>query len=586
MLEILFDILKFLFSFTVCKYSMNKTLSRFFRRKSISETELKKDYPVYSDESDFTDDERRHHEWQRHLNRDLDDDMEGVDKGEEDRQWEYESDYNFSVGSSVSIIDAYRESKYRAEPKMYSDRDLERCIEARMKDEFSTDALRRYSLNPNPDVRGKDRDRPANRGNTRGESPRQKQNFKPVETGKGSVRRESSDRHDDWDTNGKRKVRKQVKQRRRARDVSPDVSDDDSNKYKVNISMDELNNIIKKNISSVVKTIVTATSKKTKMTLDESFSTETETIFSGSSSHSTDIPAGLLQKQIKAQLDSDKLRGIIRNAVAQEAQDHRRNSVHPNMTVPRINEIPPSPCTSHRTTEYLPTTGHPNPHSQQYATQQQPPPPPQHSPAPSPTPYQHPLPTATVVPPPPPPPPPPPIQAQPPQVTFNIPLDQNPNLLHPSFPNRRTSLLPGLGNFPGNQPRLFDELGLQTYDPVDDLSPSQLARLRNRRHTLANLADDGLDSGMDKLEQFSNALKLLDKTLKREDSTEAKQSEGKTDEQENKPPEQVATTAASPGRTVVKTTCIFYTDVFVFNIYDTETVGKSLTISKVKKANN
>ena len=523
---------------------MNKTLSRFFRRKSVSETELKKDYPTHSDDSDHIGDERRCHKWQRNLNSDK---LVTAGNMEPEHKWDYESEYNYSVGSSVSIIDAYKENKHYLERKLYSDRDLERCIEARMRDEFSNEALRRYSLNPGLDGRGQDRDRDrsggymaphiGDRGNDQDDSGRPRHGYNYKESGpSGTVRRESSDRHTAWDTMGKKKVRKQYKQRKRARDLSPDVSDDDAGKYNVNISMDELNNIIKRNVTSVVKTIVSATSSKkpAKMPLDDSFSTETETIFSGSSSHSTDIPVGLLQKQIKAQLDVDKLRGIIKTAVAKEAHEHRRHSLHPNITVPTINEIPTSPCTSHRNVDCPPppmyhTPAPPVPqHTSQFQPQpppapqhtsqfqQQPPPLPHHSAPPAPS-YQTAIQHTGMGPPPAPPPPPLPPQ----QVTFNLPLDANPTFLHSSLANRRSSLMSGLGGLSDNPNRFADEYGLHALD-MDELSQAQMARFRNRRHTLANLADTGMDTGMDKLEQFSNALKLLDKTLKRDDSTENK----------------------------------------------------------------
>lgn len=142
-------------------------------------------------------------------------------------------------------------------------------------------------------------------------------------------RRESSDREssDHWiDTISKKKVRKQLKQRKRAKNISSDDSDVESvemksTKYTVSITMNDLHDIIKKNVTSAVKTIVSTNTKEksTKQMLSpaESFSTESETIFSGSSSHSTDANlGGLLQKQIKAQLDKDKLKGLKRTSVA------------------------------------------------------------------------------------------------------------------------------------------------------------------------------------------------------------------------------------------------------------------------------
>lgn len=531
---------------------MSKALGRFFRRKSVTETELRKDYPTYSDDSDVSDGDRKCQEWQRHLKyKDQSMAMDTPPDDEVDQQWEYESEYNYSVGSSVSITDAYREKKYQLEPKMYTDRDLERCIDAHMREEFNVEAKRRYSLRPGSVGRGNERERLSfhvldpPRFVESGESsrPRQKENG----AGLGSVRRDSNDRYASMGAGGKKKVRKQWKQRKRARDLSPDVSDDDG-KYTVNISMDELNHIIKKNVNSAVKTIVTATSKK-KSSLDESFSTETETIFSGSSSHSTDIPVGLLQKQIKAQLDSDKLRGIIKNAIAKEASEHRRQSGLPQMTVPTINEIPPTPCTTHRVSECAPQQyNQPAQQQQQYAAQgtslPQPPVTTQ------PQQYQAPVVTPPVIPPAP---PPPPIPPTPQQVTFNLP-PMDGNSLYP-YPNRRASLMPGMGNFPANHNRLVDELGLDPYDPLDELNQSQLARLRNRRNTLATLSNDGLNNGIDKLEQFSNALKLLDKTLKREDSSESKTNENKSetvsDKTESKPQEQTPTAGPTTGKKCV-----------------------------------
>ena len=117
-----------------------------------------------------------------------------------------------------------------------------------------------------------------------------------------------------------------MKQRKRAEHISPDESDVESvelksPKYTVNLTMDDIRDIIKKNVSSAVKIIVSKNTKdettKRCISPNESFSTESKTIFSGSSSQSTETQlGGLLQKQMNAQLDKAEISGQRRASIA------------------------------------------------------------------------------------------------------------------------------------------------------------------------------------------------------------------------------------------------------------------------------
>ena len=84
--------------------------------------------------------------------------------------------------------------------------------------------------------------------------------------------------------------------------------------------MDEIRDLIKKNVSSAVKTIADKNMKektgKRCISPIESFSTESETIFSGSSQSTDTQLGGLLQKQMNAQLDKNKLSGQRRASFA------------------------------------------------------------------------------------------------------------------------------------------------------------------------------------------------------------------------------------------------------------------------------
>lgn len=550
-------------------------MKRFFRRKSNAEVELQKDFPTYSDQDDFTDDERRRREWQENLNRrDTAAEVEHY-TNIRDENWDYESEYNYSVGSESSIVDAFRENRYLQSPRIYSDQDLERQIEHAMRKDFgkAVDWRRRQSSFPSsedsrqsPFQLCEDRRKgsyPSSMFERRGSLPaqdylngeenrdlkergRRKSVFRrgddkweqfdsgerpqlsPVtervrqfelKLGKKRAshtpvsqlmslprRRESSDNNTLWKSSGKKKVRKQVWQRKRARDVSPDLSDeDDAKKYYVNLTMDDLNELIKKNIDSAVKTIATekSTSKK-HLSPSDSFSTESETIFSGSSSHSTDIPSGLLKKQIKAQLDTDKLRGIIKNAVAKEASNVLQKSVNVSTTpvIPQINEIPATPT----------QTMAPSPYSCHYRAQQQ------HS-----VPHyvnSSPMPTSHI----PPAPPAPPLPA--PTAAFNIPSGRASDIaMHSQY---ETLNLANSGHRSHSNHNSFDnfensftcnnsqEKNFSNYHTHRGISQAALNRLQTRRHTLAALdtPSDIASLAGDKMEQFSNVLELLNKTIK------------------------------------------------------------------------
>lgn len=525
---------------------MKKTWGRFFRRRSNIETELQKDYPTNSDSDDFTNDEQRRQEWQRHMNQQVlhANDVHSntnEEEGEGDVNWEYESEYNYSISSGSSIIDAYKEQKYREPHILYSESDLERRIEHAMRYEFHAgdDVRQKYNSYQSSEGRrhsiypqGEDRRDRFNSGNRQlspvGERIRQfekvhgkRRTGNEQQTAKFSnlpMRQESKDTYGAIRNSvGKKKVRKQLKQRRRAGDVSSEFSDEGDQKYAVNLTMDDLNNLIKKNINSAVKRMASEKPKSRKyLSPCESFSTETETIFSNSSSHSSEIPAGLLQKQIKAQLDKDKLKGIIKHAVAKEASDVLHKSLNvstrlPTTCIPKINEIPPSPAPS-----YLHNFGTPQQHGMsQYQ--------PQCSMAQSHIPA---------------PPPPPPLPTLPPSVTFSIPGSNHnngmPMYTHgdtlPHTTGRRHSLAPAFANFNsfnhdqfGNISPMPPEQNINPYTTDNALNQAHLNRMQNRRHTLSAL-DEGGD--IDKMEQFSNALKLLDKTIKQaENSNETKSKE-------------------------------------------------------------
>jgi hypothetical protein len=298
-----------------------------------------------------------------------------------------------------------------------------------------------------------------------------------------------------------------MKQRRRAREMYSDVSDDDEDRrFSVNLTMDDLNDIIKKNVNSAMKSLTSEQSKR-RLSRSDSFSTETETFFSGSSSHSTELPNGLLQKQIKAQLDKDKLRGIIKKAVVQEANGVLQKSLNgsaPAQMIPIINEIPPSPQIYH--CHY----GNQQQHAQHTTPQ---------FPSPAHMPSTH-IPPA---------PPPPPVTGPSAGVSFNVsrsphfPLSSRDESLGvPQHQMRRNSVAQGsFGNF-------YDDHFGTMQVPKDEFYnrfAGSNNRLQNRRHTLATLdlpLHDGSSLVGEGMDNFSKALQLLDKTIKQAEQNSTK----------------------------------------------------------------
>lgn len=506
-----------------------KNFGKLFRRKSLTEQELQKDYPTNSDTNDDTDEDTRRRVWQKNLNRRESDRMDDFSDIMEDGRWEYESDYDYSIQSESTIIDAYKEPRYANDPKLYSDRDLEHRIEQAMRNEIldreeqqmprrqSDDKKDRFrSLSPvNETVRKFEQ----NLTKRRSIVAARPQHCRPDRKG-------SSDSNDKISSAyKKKKQRKQHKQRRRAREVNSDLSDEgDGMKYAVNLTMDDLNDLIKKNVTSAVKSIVSKSKSQRAISPSESFSTETETIFSGSSSHSKDIPTGLLAKQIKTQLDTDKLKGIIKKTVAKETNDALQMSINAQN---RVSIAPTLPDFQH------------NAHLNTYITHAQ------MMPA-SPHVTSH-IPQA-------PPLPPPMVSSHIPQVTVTLP---DGNTTHHNLSNRRHSLAPNLTNNSVYSQDNYQNISLiQRNSPaspfMDDavLQPGAMDRLRNRRHTLAAIGStsdlsaigDGLDN---KIEQFGIALKLLDKRIQQADDSK-KSVEDKSCSSENKsetkPPVQKVTT--------------------------------------------
>ena len=356
-----------------------------FRQRPCDETRLRDDYPS---DSEFTDDEERRREWQRHLNRratiatcteavtNFGIGSENVDNAVDD-QWEYESEYNVSFRSDSSIIDAFQESRYNGnEFKPYNPAVIDKIspldhpgyvVESERHIQFKE---KRPSYFHSPTERKKDESFPRSRDRALRNDPKSVVRERITEFERGSnkrrdsvhphlkaanrqtIRRESSERDladQMTETTMKRKVRKQIKQRKRAKDISADESDVESvelksSKYAVNLTMEDLHDIIKKNVSSAVKTIVStnAKDKKIKRAISPvgSFSTESETIFSGSSSQSTDANlGGLLHKQIKAQLDRDKLKGLRKASLP---VSNLQIKEHEPVIIPNSNPVRPS----------------------------------------------------------------------------------------------------------------------------------------------------------------------------------------------------------------------------------------------------
>ena len=342
------------------KHSWN-AIRNHFRHRTGDEEQLHNDYPTDTG-SEFTDDEERRREWQNHTiaagtvtdnahwNEDRDNMMND--------QWEYESEFSVTFPSESSIIDAYKENNhdeyvnksyvpppFLQSPMPKNDQPYTRQLR-RPGHEVHDENIhrRRMSLQPSfyrnrtnsisgsinrspqcyPKAVVKDRVNHFERGNgKRRDSVHPQLHMMEM----GATRRESSEiEYDDkWeDKTTKKKIKKQIKQRKRAKNLTPNDSDAESSetestKYTVKMTMKDLNNIIKKNISSAVKDIASVKYQEARREESpvDSFSTESETIFSGSSSHSTDASlGGLLQKQMKAQLDRDGLKGIRRASVA------------------------------------------------------------------------------------------------------------------------------------------------------------------------------------------------------------------------------------------------------------------------------
>ena len=526
-----------------------KSWGRFFRRRSQATTALKEDYPTYS-ESDVTDDETRRREWENHLNRSATaastaahlDDL---------NNWDVQSEYDFTFPSESSIIEAYQEGKYDKNPR--DDDEFEKVLKDAVSYERKYSGERnggggiRFSLHPNDVERN-----PTKAQQMPAQSLRVRERIRDLEERQKAKRRASCaaqanlvdkihdrnrnvDRYATWnDMGAKRKVKKNAKFRKRANahEIPFDGSDEDS-KYTVNLTMEDLNSIIKKNINSAVKTIISATTKVDKSNLrpvspTDSFSTETETIFSGSSNQSSELQPGILHKQISWQLDADRLKGARRKSHAaglmqstldtgqHPIHDSRRHSLGPHQ-IPRIDEIPASPNMSPRPDSKL---------LYLHQTQQQ------HV-QPISQPSQLPITT-------PPPPPPPPVPSQlptaQPQVTFNLTPQPTgfPGIASP-MQFQQNPVFPGsaLSNFRPTTD--FDDPYNQ---PLSD--QSNFANRYKRRHTLASLDTEGLlattESALDaKVEQLNNVLNFLDKNIrqtesdvKQSDSAENSKSNGET----------------------------------------------------------
>ena len=103
-----------------------------FRRQTIEEAHLQDDYPTISD-SDFTDDEERQREWQRHLNRRATIATEGMTNFGGDGgvgpdvydnrlndKWDCVSEYSVSFPSDSSINDAFKEEQYEIQANRHN----------------------------------------------------------------------------------------------------------------------------------------------------------------------------------------------------------------------------------------------------------------------------------------------------------------------------------------------------------------------------------------------------------------------------------------------------------------------------------
>ena len=553
------------------KHSWN-TIRNHFRHRTGDEEQLNNDYPTDTG-SEFTDDEERRREWQNHLNR-----RATIAAGivTDNAHWnedhdnmmndlsEYESEFSVTFPSKSSIIDAFKENNhdeyvnrpYASPPFLQvqipkTDQPYTRQLR-RPEHEVHDENIHRRRMSLQPSVYS-NRDYSSSRNINR--SPQcypkavVKDRVNHFERGAGkrrdsvhpqlhmmeigATRRESSEiEHDNkWkDKTTKKKIEKQTKQRKRAKNLTPNDSDAESSetestKYTVKMTMKDLNNIIKKNISSAVKDIASVKYQEAKREESpvDSFSTESETIFSGSSSHSTDASlGGLLKKQMKAQLDRDGLKGIRRASVA-----------FGNLQLP---EPQLSPYSHPRRPSVAPLLSTFNEQQPVNVVLQDP----QHL-----TDFQ---------------------QHQIPQVTFTIADTQPPqhliippemNQQSPALPQaRRDSLMP-----PFHRPPIIPDINpmgtIGSFDPINQinsLSPSQqlspsamnpfhtisgfsappealvpnpyhtvkssllpqaaLNRLRTRRHTLANLGTDNpLDIDL-KIDQLNNALSLLDTSIK------------------------------------------------------------------------
>ena len=555
------------------KHSWN-AIRNHFRNRTGDEEQLHNDYPTDTG-SEFTDDEERRREWQNHLNRratiaagpvtnnshwneDHDNMMNDLS--------EYESEFSVTFPSESSIIDAFKENNHDEYvnksyvpppfiqlPMPKNDQPYKRQLR-RPGHEVHDENMhrRRMSLQPSfyrnrdnsisrsinrsphcyPKAVVKDKVNHFERGNGKRRDsvhPQLKLGMDTVSSfSQSTVRRESSEReHDDkWeDKTTKKKIKKQIKQRKRAKNLTPNDSDAESSetestKYTVKMTMKDLNNIIKKNISSAVKNIASVKSREAKREESpvDSFSTESETIFSGSSSHSTDASlGGLLQKQMKVQLDRDGLKGIRRTSVAAG-----------NLKLP---EPQLSPYSHPRRPSVAPLLSSFNEQQPVQVVLEDPQPL---------TDYQ----------------------PQIPQVTFTL-ADNQPHQ-HCMMP--QDSLMP-----PFHRPPIIPNINtMGNIDPFDSisqinsLSPSQqlfssamnpfhtisgfsaplealvpnpyhtvkscllpqaaLNRLRTRRHTLANLGTDNpLDIDL-KTDQLNNALSLLDTSIKHGENSNATKS--------------------------------------------------------------
>ena len=229
-----------------------------FRRQTMEKTQLQDDYPTDID-SEFTDDEEQRREWQQHLNRRATIATEGMmnvgatsagleeyDDRPLNDKWDYVSEYSVSFPSDSSIIDAFKEKRYEFQANRYKKPDLSFKTEGDMnsynycmKEEMQPRHVKkRMSLHPQLERTRN------NSFSTKEELISHRVDLKRVEreiihdlengpskrrdslhpyrkmTENLSLRRESSDRDSESGLSSfKRKIKKQIKQRKRAQHI-------------------------------------------------------------------------------------------------------------------------------------------------------------------------------------------------------------------------------------------------------------------------------------------------------------------------------------------------------------------------------